>query len=228
MSWSLRIARLAGIGIYVHATFPLLLVWAAIINYRERHYWLDGAFAVVFVLVLFVIIVLHELGHALAARRFGISTRDITLLPIGGVARLDRIPMIPKQELIIALAGPAVNVGLAVIFYLLAGGAAKLGSRIDLNLFAGNLFTNLMLVNLLLALFNMTPAFPMDGGRIFRALLALKLDYLQATRIAVRIAQIIALGFIVLGFYRNPFLIVIAIFIWIGATRELKGVSPHY
>jgi Zn-dependent protease len=219
MRWSLRIACVAGIGIHVHATFPLLLIWAAVTNYLQRRWWADAVFAVAFVLILFGIIVLHELGHALAARRYGIPTRDITLLPIGGVARLDRIPEIPRQELVIAIAGPAVNVVLALLFFILAGGSQRLGRLLDFNLGLRGLFMNLMLVNLLLTAFNLTPAFPMDGGRILRALLAMRLSYLRATEIAVRVGQVFALIFMVLGYY-NPFLIVIAFFVWVGATRE--------
>ncbi len=220
MRWSLRVIRLAGIDVYVHATFPLLLLWAGVTNYQDRRWWLDSVFAMGFVLVLFGIIVLHELGHALAARRYGIPTRDITLLPIGGVARLERIPDIPRQELVIALAGPSVNVAMAILFFLLAGGTRILGRDLDFNLFAGGLFTNLMLVNLALTVFNLVPAFPMDGGRVLRAILATRLSYLRATEIATRVGQVFALLFVALGFRYNPMLIVIAVFIWIGAVRE--------
>lgn len=228
MKWSWRLATVAGIGVYVHVTFLLLLVWAAWHGYALEHHWLGALASVSFILTLFVIVVLHELGHALTARRFGIPTRDITLLPIGGVARLERMPEDPKQELLVALAGPAVNVVLAVLLYgilLLLGQVPNPG---QLMLTGGNFLSNLMLVNIVLAVFNMLPAFPMDGGRVLRALLAFKMSYARATRIAARIGQGMALIFgvaVFLGFAgilppMNPFLALIALFVWMGATQE--------
>jgi Zn-dependent protease/predicted transcriptional regulator len=224
MRWSLRLLKVAGIGIYVHVTFLLLLIWAGWSGYGARHQWNDAAAGVGFILVLFVIVVLHELGHALTARRFGIETRDIILLPIGGVARLERMPEDPKQELAVALAGPAVNVLLAILFFI----AISLGARVNLHnvaFFGGNFLITLVKLNVWLALFNLLPAFPMDGGRVLRALLAIRINYARATRIAARIGQGMAVVFGVLGLYYNPFLILIAAFVWIGAAQESRFVQ---
>src|SRR5205823_1693007 len=174
----------AGIGIYVHLTFPLLLVWVALKQYFERRDWKDAEFGVAFVLVLFAIVVMHELGHALTAKRFGIQTRDITLLPIGGVARLDRMPDEPIQEFLVAIAGPAVNVALAILLYAGLALTNSLSTFRAIGLGRGNFVSNLMAVNISLAVFNLLPAFPMDGGRVLRALLATRMNYVRATQIA--------------------------------------------
>src|SRR6267378_4982921 len=176
MKWSWRIARVAGIEVFMHATFLLLLAWVGVTDYLPRHSWQAAARGIVFVLILFVIIVLHELGHALTARRFGIRTLDITLLPIGGVARLERMPEKPVQELLVALAGPAVNLVLALVLLLLLAVGRQFGDFEGLSLLGGSLLARLLQVNVALAVFNLLPAFPMDGGRVLRALLALRLD----------------------------------------------------
>ena len=224
MRWSIRLGSLAGIGVFVHLTFPLLLIYAGYKNYSVRHHWPDAWIGIGFVLVLFGIIVLHELGHALTARRFGIPTRDITLLPIGGVARLERMPDDPWQELMVAVAGPSVNVVLAVFFFAVAGGGRGLSAWLDLDVVGHDYVMSLVWVNVALTLFNLIPAFPMDGGRVLRSLLAFKLSYLLATRIAARIGQVLAAGFMALGFFHNPFLMVIGVFVWLGAGQELKSV----
>jgi Zn-dependent protease len=222
MSWSWRIGRLAGIDIFVHFTFVLLLGWLLITHYAEHRDLGEAVMGLTFTLCLFGIVVLHELGHALAARRYGIATRDITLLPIGGVARLDRIPEQPSQELVVALAGPAVNVVLAAALYL--------GLRLDsqFGLFevseaarvGGGLLVQLFWVNIILAGFNLLPAFPMDGGRVLRALLAMRLDYVRATQLAATIGQAMAVLFAIAAMFGNPFLILIAFFVWMGAGQE--------
>src|ERR1041385_6793486 len=189
MRWSWRLLTVAGIGIYVHVTFLLLLVWFGAAGYLARGNWMDALNGVVSILALFVIIVLHELGHAVAGRRFGIGARDITLLPIGGLARLERMPDDPKQELAVALAGPAVNVLLALLLFAgLSMGEQLVGAE-QLARVGGNFFKSLMLANVVIAIFNLLPAFPMDGGRVLRALLATRMDYVRATRIAARIGQ---------------------------------------
>ncbi len=223
MKWSWRIGRLAGIDIFVHMTFPLLLVWAGLSYLRVRGDPSDVVVGLTFVGFLFGIVVLHELGHALMARRFGIATNDITLLPIGGVARLMRMPADPRQEFLVALAGPAVNVVLAALL----GAVVVLFTDLDLargiNILFGHPLTNLFWVNVGLAVFNMIPAFPMDGGRVLRSLLAMRLEYGRATRIAAGVGQLLAVAFGIWGLFGNPILVVIATFVWIGAKGEMKA-----
>ena len=168
---------------------------------------------------------LHEFGHALTARRYGILTRDIILLPIGGVARLERIPENPRQELLVAAAGPLVNVAIAALLYgwLLFTQADQAFARLGVS--TGPLLDRLLVVNVFLVLFNLIPAFPMDGGRVLRALLAMRLEYTRATQIAANIGQALALGFGFLGLFTNPFLLFIAFFVWIGAAQEASLVQ---
>ena len=225
MKWSWKIARLAGIDVYLHATFLLLVGWVGL-NYA----WKGQSFAAFleglgFVLTVFGIIVLHELGHALAARRYGIQTLDITLLPIGGVARLERMPEEPRQELVVALAGPAVNVAIVLLLSIILAPTALWGSIHHLRWAGGGFLTQLLWVNVWLVAFNLIPAFPMDGGRVLRAVLALRLDYARATRIAARIGQILAVGFALVGVFVNPFLIFVALFVWTGAAAEANMVQ---
>lgn len=226
MKTSWKMGRVLGIEIFIHATFVLLLGWVAITTYLRQRTVAAMTAGVLFTLAIFASVLLHEMGHALTARRFGIKTRDITLLPIGGVARLERMPEQPGQELLVALAGPAVNVVIAVT--LLAG---LLGAGHSLSLGEPQLgdvapfFARLLWVNVSLAIFNLIPAFPMDGGRALRALLAYGGDYVQATRIAARLGKGIALIFGILGMLYNPVLAFIALFVWIGASSEAAGVE---
>jgi Zn-dependent protease len=229
MRWSLRLATVAGIPVYLHVTFLLFLVFVLVAGWTPERGLAGAVGRVLFVLVIFGAVVLHEFGHALTARRFGVRTRDITLLPIGGLARLERMPDAPIEELWVALAGPAVNfvlaglgIGLAWLFSPaeLAGGVMpdpRQGLTGNLRDFIG--------INLALALFNLIPAFPMDGGRALRALLATKLDYARATSIAASLGQAFAL---VLGFWGllgNPVLVFIALFVWLGASAESSAVT---
>jgi Zn-dependent protease/CBS domain-containing protein len=227
MSWSWRIGRLSGIDVYVHFTFVLLLAWFGVTYYSEHRDIGEAARGVAFILCLFGIVVLHELGHALAARRYGIATRDITLLPIGGVARLDRIPEQPSQELVVAIAGPAVNIVLAAALYFGWSVESRLGmfQFSEMARAGSNLIAQLFVVNLMLAAFNLLPAFPMDGGRVLRALLAMRMDYVRATQLAATIGQGMAILLAVAGLFGNPFLILIALFIWYGAGQEAALVQ---
>lgn len=220
MKWSWKIGEVAGIGIFVHSTFFILVGWIALSYwYAERNVMalIEG---VGFILALFGCVVLHELGHALAGQRYNIATRDITLLPIGGVARLERMPEDPKQELIVAIAGPLVNVVIAASLWF---GLKVSGNLVPLETASatgGSFLTRLMYVNIALVVFNLLPAFPMDGGRVLRALLATRMDYAQATQTAASVGQVMALMFGFVGLFSNPFLVFIALFVWIGATQE--------
>jgi len=225
MKWSWRIGRVAGIDVYMHATFLILLGWVGLSYYLARHSLGDAVDGLLFICTLFGIVVLHELGHALTARRYGIRTRDITLLPIGGVARLERMPEDPKQELVVALAGPAVNVVLAMLLLAVLVPAAALSSFGEVHLVGGHFLTKLLWVNVALVVFNLIPAFPMDGGRVLRALLAMRMEYVRATEIAARIGQGLALVFGAVGLFWNPFLIFIALFVWMGAAGEAGMVQ---
>jgi Zn-dependent protease/predicted transcriptional regulator len=219
MKWSTRIGTFAGIGVYVHATFLILIAWVGLAYWQAEQSIAAALAGVGFILALFACVVLHEFGHALTAARFGIKTRDITLLPIGGLARLERMPDDPRQELWVALAGPAVNVAIAALLFvfLQATGDLRL-SAVDMA--GGSFLERLMIVNVFLVLFNMLPAFPMDGGRVLRALLAIRMEYMRATQIAATIGQGMALMFGLLGLFTNPFLVFIALFVWIGAGQE--------
>ncbi|HMP96623.1 MAG TPA: site-2 protease family protein [Kiritimatiellia bacterium] len=212
-----------GIPLIVHWSFLLILGWSGYQGYGIGG-WRGGLFTITLTLLLFVCVVLHELGHALMARRYGILTRSITLLPIGGVAALDRIPRRPIQELLIAVAGPLVNVLIMAALYPLTGWPA------DFFVFRGLWGVGLMLellfyVNLVMVVFNLIPAFPMDGGRIVRSLLALVVSYERATAIASVLGQVLALGMVAAGFYWNPFLILIGIMIFFGARKENQMVQ---
>jgi Zn-dependent protease/CBS domain-containing protein len=228
MRWAWKIGKLAGIDVYMHATFLLLVGFIVVASWVESHNAARTVFGVLFVLVIFGCIVLHELGHALTARRYGIRTRDIVLLPIGGVARLERMPEDPNQELLVALAGPVVNVLIALG---LCGVLASLGRFPTLRQAATITWTgrdflpSLMAVNVWLVLFNLIPAFPMDGGRVLRALLAKRMDYTDATQAAAHVGQAIALAFGFLGLFFDPFLLFIALFVWMGASGEAGMVQ---
>ena len=225
MRWSWKVGAIAGIGLYVHATFLLIVGWVGLSSWSQDHSLAAALAAVIFVLALFACVVLHELGHALTARKFGIRTRDITLLPIGGVARLERMPDDPRQELWVALAGPAVNVAIAALLgcWLLLSGATEWLAGVSLT--GGSFLQRMLALNLVLALFNMIPAFPMDGGRVLRALLATRMEYTRATQYAAALGQALAFVFGFVGFFSNPFLLFIALFVWIGAEQETSMVQ---
>jgi Zn-dependent protease/predicted transcriptional regulator len=219
MRWSFKIARLAGIDIRIHLTFLLFLAWIAF-AYYDQGGSPAAAQAVIFILALFGCVLLHEFGHAFAARFFGVRTPDITLLPIGGVARLQRMPEHPMQELIVALAGPAVNVLIAIVLILGFGVQPDFGSVEHMGDPAAGQLAKLAAVNVSLVFFNLIPAFPMDGGRVLRALLAMRMNYARATQIAAGIGQALAFAFGLVGVFHNPMLIFIALFIYFGAQQE--------
>ena len=229
MGWSLPIFRIAGIQLRIHVTFLLLIAWLAFGYYAEGGSAV-AANRVIFVLLLFLCVVLHEFGHALAAKSFGINTPDITLLPIGGVARLERMPEEPAQELVIAVAGPAVNVVIALGLFVAGGSHALLNpAAVE----SEGLIPQLLTINILLLLFNLLPAFPMDGGRVLRALLATRFSYARATQIAATVGQGFAFVFGFIGLIWNPLLIFIALFVYIGASQEaalaqMKDVSRRF
>jgi Zn-dependent protease/CBS domain-containing protein len=220
MKWSFKIATISGIGIYVHATFVLILIWVGFGSLSRGGDTADAIADIVFILALFGCVVLHELGHALTAKRFGIKTRDITLLPIGGLARLEKMPDKPMEELAVALAGPAVNVVIAAVIYVGLGAAGLWAPMTAETMIDGPFLQRLFVVNIFLVLFNMLPAFPMDGGRALRAILASRMGQLRATRIAASVGQGMALLFGFVGLFSNPFLVFIALFVWMGATAE--------
>ena len=210
---------LFGVAVRVHATFPLLLLWIAALEFAGGGDWPKVIAGIAFALAIFGSVVLHELGHALVARRFGVRTRDITLLPIGGVARLERLPRRAAHELWISLAGPAVNVALAVVLFAFHA-ALESPLREEVRPMHESFLARLGWANGALALFNLLPAFPMDGGRVLRAVLALRIDPLRATDIAVVVGKGLAVLLGVVGVAANPLLVMIAVFVWFGAEQE--------
>jgi len=224
MKGSLKIGSIAGIKLFIHWTFAILIAYLVYSNYRRGYDAAQIGWSVLFVLSIFVTVLLHELGHALTAKRYDIKTKDITLLPIGGLARLERMPEKPSEELKVALAGPAVNIVLALITWLLIDlpDAAQMVKILEKGVNADNFFLNFFFVNLWLAIFNLIPAFPMDGGRVLRALLSMRYQRHEATRIAARIGQALAVVFIFAGFFINPFLMFIGLFVFLGARAEAE------
>src|SRR5919106_508055 len=174
MAWSWKLARVAGIDVYVHATFVMVMAWIALLYWNQSHSVAAVVDGVGFILTLFGCVVLHEFGHALTAARYGIRTRDITLFPIGGVARLERMPEVPIQELWVALAGPAVNVVIALLIFVWLQASGSWESVDRIGVASGSFVERVMLANVYLVGFNLLPAFPMDGGRALRALLAMR------------------------------------------------------
>lgn len=224
MGWSLKIGSVAETAVRIHVTFLLFLAWifgVSYVNGGPQQAW-SG---LLFLVLLFLCVLLHEFGHIFTARAFGISTPDVILLPIGGVARLERIPEQPRQEFLIAIAGPAVNVVIAGLLVLVAGANLQVNHLVSLENTNTSLVDRLAAVNLFLALFNLIPAFPMDGGRVLRALLASKLGYVHATEIAARVGQGVAFALGFLGLFGNPLLIFIAIFVYLAAASEAHLVA---
>ncbi|MGP9818468.1 site-2 protease family protein [Salinarimonas sp. NSM] len=224
MVWSFPIGVIAGTVVKIHVTFVLFLVWIA------GAAWRGGGFeaaltTTLFVLLLFACVLAHEFGHIFAARRYGIRTPSVILSPIGGIASLERIPEDPRQELVVAIAGPAVNVVIAVVLLLVLGATLDTANFVEIENPGLSLLARLAAVNVILVVFNLIPAFPMDGGRVLRALLAMRMPHARATRIAGRIGQAAAVAFAVIGLFWNPILIVIAIFVYLAASAEVEQVQ---
>jgi Zn-dependent protease/CBS domain-containing protein len=225
MKWSWKIGTLAGIELRIHVTFLLLLGWVGASHWmlgKDVNAMLAG---LGFILALFGCVLLHELGHSLAARKYGIPTRDITLLPIGGLARLERMPEKPRQELWVALAGPGVNLVIAAALFLGLGFTHAWAPLSQLKVASGPFLERLLIANVWLVLFNLIPAFPMDGGRVLRAFLASRMEYVKATQIAAGVGQGLAFVFGFIGLFSNPMLLFIALFVWIGASQEASATQ---
>lgn len=231
MKWSVQIGTIAGTAIRIHLTFLILLLWVWL-----AHYQMGGAPAawdgLAFIIAVFGCVLLHEFGHIAVARRCGIKTPDITLLPIGGVATIERMPEEPLREIFIALAGPLVNLIITALILIALGKMVNFPQAFDLQDPHISFLTRLAGVNIFLMLFNLIPAFPMDGGRVFRAVLAIWMPRFRATQIAAGVGQSIALVFGVVGLFYNPWLIIIAIFIYLAAMREeqdteINEVASH-
>jgi len=224
MPWSLTVGYVYGTAVRIHVTFLLFLVWIWAAYYR-----LGGAGAawegVVFVGLLFLCVLLHEFGHIFAARRYGVKTPEVTLWPFGGIARLERIPEKPSEELVVALAGPAVNVVIALVLLLVLGGNVGLEHIESIDNPQTSLLAKLAAANIFLVVFNLIPAFPMDGGRVLRAVLAMTMSHGQATQVAASIGQALAIGLGLLGIFGNPMLIIIAIFVFLAASGEAGTVQ---
>lgn len=224
MKWSWKLGRFAGIDTYVHATFLLLLGWAAWSAWTGAGTGLAVAYGVLFLLAVFGSVLLHELGHALTARRYGIRTRRIVLSPIGGIAQLEGMPRRPRQELAVALAGPAVNFVLAAGLWLVLPLFASAP-------FVFELLGGVLVANLMLGTFNLLPAFPMDGGRALRAFLAERKGSLQATEIAARVGRVLAVAMGIAGlWWGNLVLTLVAAFVWFaaGAERRAARIDAAY
>jgi Zn-dependent protease/CBS domain-containing protein len=226
MGWSFRLFDVAGTAVRIHFTFFLLLAWLG------AAHWIRGGAAeaidgVLFIVILFVCVLLHEFGHVFAARRYGIKTPDVTLLPIGGVASLERIPEKPSQEIVVALAGPAVNLVIALALIVVLGARFDLSQMAQLEQAQSTLTGRVAAANVVLLLFNLIPAFPMDGGRVLRALLAIPLGYTRATRAAAGVGQALAVAFALIGLFGNPMLMLIAVFIFLAASGEAGYVQAR-
>lgn len=221
MSWSIKLFTLGGTAVRMHLTFLLLVAWIAVIEWQHGTPE-DAVRGVLFILVLFACVVLHEFGHIWAARRYGIRTPDVTLLPIGGVASMERLPEKPTQEIAVALAGPAVNAAIAFVILLLL----RLDlSTLSLGAVQGSFLAQIAAANLVLLVFNLIPAFPMDGGRVLRGVLAIWLGFPRATQVAARIGQGLAIVLAAAGLMGNPILVLIAIFIFAAAGGEARYVK---
>jgi len=224
MSWSLNIGKVAGTVVRIHITFLLFLAWifaASFVSSGAATAWQT----LLFILLLFLCVLLHEFGHIFTARAFGVTTPYVTLLPIGGVAQLERIPEEPWEEFLVAIAGPMVNVVIALLLVFVGGAHLNPSAAGAVESSQISMIDRLAIVNLFLALFNLIPAFPMDGGRVLRAALAARLGYVRATEIAASIGQFVAFALGFFGLLYNPLLIFIAIFVYLAAASEAHMVA---
>jgi len=225
MKWSYPLFRVFGIDVRVHSSFLVFLAFIVLSTAFSEGLG-NAIYAAVLVCSVFGCVVLHELGHSVAALHFGIPVKDITLLPIGGLARLGALPQKPWQEFLIAVSGPAVNFGLAVLLLALVIPAGLITVDSSISLTPAQFLFHLLIINVGLLLFNLVPAFPMDGGRILRALLAVRMGYLRSTRIATRIGKILCFFFFLYGLAGgNLILCLIAVFVYFGASMELQAVE---
>jgi Zn-dependent protease/CBS domain-containing protein len=226
MGWSIKLFDVGGTAVRIHLTFFLLLAWIAAIRWSHggAPEAVDG---VLFIIALFACVVLHEFGHIVAARRYGIRTPDVTLLPIGGVASLERMPEKPGQEIVVAMAGPAVNLVIALVLMFVLGAHFDLSQMAQLEQAQTSFLGRIAAANVMLFVFNLIPAFPMDGGRVLRALLAIGMGYTRATRVAASIGQGLAVLFAFLGLMGNPLLVLIAVFIFLAASGEAGYVQAR-
>jgi Zn-dependent protease/CBS domain-containing protein len=224
MKWSFQIGKLFGIPIRVHITFLLLLLFIGIVGSRQAG-GAGAVFGMVSIVFIFLCVVLHEVGHSLTAIHYGIEVKDIVLMPIGGVSRMEDIPEDPKKEIVISVVGPLVSFGLALVFFIMAKATNQNIDIRALSLFSGNLVANLFWINLILGMFNLVPAFPMDGGRVLRGILATSMDSLKATKIAVGVGQAFAILLFFFGIFFNWWMALIAIFIYLGAEGEERMVA---
>ena len=224
MSWSLKLGSIAGTAVRIHITFILFLAWifgASYVSGGPNAAWSS----LLFMMLLFLCVLAHEFGHLLTARAFGVLTPDVILLPIGGVARLERIPEKPLEEFLIAIAGPLVNVVIASGLVLATSATLDGGSLAAVESAKVSMADRLASVNLFLAIFNLIPAFPMDGGRILRAFLSARLGFVRATEIAAMIGQWVAFALGFIGLFGSPMLIFIAIFVYLAASSEAHMVA---
>ena len=226
MGWSFKLFDVGGTAVRIHVTFFLLLAWIAAIHW-SRGGAAEAIDGVVFIVALFICVVLHEFGHVFAARRYGIATYDVTLLPIGGVASLERMPEKPRQEIVVALAGPAVNLVIALVLVVVLGARFDLSQMAQLEQAQSTLTGRIAAANMVLFAFNLIPAFPMDGGRVLRAVLAIWLGYTRATRVAASIGQGLAVIFAFIGLLGNPLLVLVAVFIFLAASGEAGYVQAR-
>ncbi len=226
---SVKLGKIAGIPIALHWTFFILIIWIVGMNLYKGQPLDVALWSGLFIISIFACVFLHELGHALAAKRFGIVTKSIVLLPIGGVASLEKIPEEPKKEIFVALAGPFVNMIISTLLfmYLFYRGELVPEKFISTSINYDNFLIYLMVANIFLGLFNLTPAFPMDGGRVLRAVFAIRMDRVSATELAGKVTSFFAVLFVLIGIFNNPMLVFIALFIYLGAKGEYEAVKSQ-